>query len=94
MQMKLNSKIIENDYGMWLDTGSPHLIVETNNTDEIDVKSAGRSIRYNNFYKEEGVNVNFVEKVSDNVFKIRTYERVLKMKLKPAVPDLLHLLFV
>ena len=75
MQMKLNSKIIENDYGMWLDTGSPHLIVETNNTDEIDVKSAGRSIRYNNFYKEEGVNVNFVEKVSDNVFKIRTYER-------------------
>ena len=75
MQMKLNSRIIENNYGMWLDTGSPHLIVETNNTDEIDVKSAGRSIRYNNFYKEEGVNVNFVEKVSDNVFKIRTYER-------------------
>ena len=63
MQMKLNSRIIENDYGMWLDTGSPHLIVETNNTDEIDVKSAGRSIRYNDFYKEEGVNVNFVEKV-------------------------------
>jgi diaminopimelate epimerase len=58
MQMKLNSKIIENDYGIWLDTGSPHLIVETNN-----------------FYREEGVNVNFVEKVSDDVFKIRTYER-------------------
>ena len=75
MQMKLNSKIIKNDYGIWLNTGSPHLIVETTNTDDLDVKNAGKSIRYNDFFKNEGVNVNFVEKVSDNVFKIRTYER-------------------
>lgn len=75
MQMKLNSKIIKNDYGIWLNTGSPHLIVETTNTDDLDVKNVGKSIRYNDFFKNEGVNVNFVEKVSDNVFKIRTYER-------------------
>ena len=75
MQMKLNSRIIENDYGIWVDTGSPHLVVETTNTDELDVKSEGRSIRYNDYYKEDGVNVNFVERVSDDVFKIRTYER-------------------
>ena len=82
MQMKLNSKIIENEYGVWLDTGSPHLIVEANNTDIIDVKNAGQSIRYNDFYKEEGVNVNFVEKVSDDVFKIRTYERGVEDETK------------
>ena len=75
MQMKLNSRIIKNEYGIWLDTGSPHLIVESTNTDKIDVKNAGRSIRYNSYYKEKGVNVNFVERVSDEVFKIRTYER-------------------
>ena len=75
MQMKLNSSIIENEYGIWMDTGSPHLVIETTNTDELDVKNAGRSIRYNDYYKKEGVNVNFVERVSDEVFKIRTYER-------------------
>ena len=70
MHMKLNSGIIENEYGIWMDTGSPHLVVETTNTDELDVKNAGRSIRYNDYYKKEGVNVNFVERVSDEVFKI------------------------
>ena len=30
--------IIQNEYGMWVDTGSPHLVIETTNTDELDVK--------------------------------------------------------
>ena len=75
MEMKVNSDIVSNSYGTWLDTGSPHLVVEKNDTDELDVNNEGRLIRYNDFYKEEGVNVNFVEKVSDDQFKIRTYER-------------------
>ena len=75
MDMKLNSDIVSNSYGTWLDTGSPHLVVENNDTDELDVNNEGRLIRYSDFYKEEGVNVNFVEKISDNQFKIRTYER-------------------
>ena len=75
MEMKVNSDIVSNSFGTWLDTGSPHLVVEKNDTDELDVNNEGRLIRYNDFYKEEGVNVNFVEKISDNQFKIRTYER-------------------
>ena len=75
MEMKVNSNIVSNSYGTWLDTGSPHLVVEKNDTDELDVNNEGRLIRYSDFYKEEGVNVNFVEKISDNHFKIRTYER-------------------
>ena len=75
MEMKVNSDIVSNSYGTWLDTGSPHLVVEKNDTDKLDVNNEGRLIRYNDFYKEEGVNVNFVEKISDDQFKIRTYER-------------------
>ena len=75
MEMKVNSDIVSNSYGTWLDTGSPHLVIQKNDTDELDVNNEGRLIRYNDFYKEKGVNVNFVEKISDNQFKIRTYER-------------------
>ena len=75
MEMKVNSDIVSNSYGTWLDTGSPHLVIEKNDTDKLDVNNEGRLIRYNDFYKEEGVNVNFVEKISDDQFKIRTYER-------------------
>ena len=39
------------------------------------MNNEGRLIRYNDFYKKEGVNVNFIEKISDDQFKIRTYER-------------------
>ena len=75
MEMKVNSAIVSNSYGTWLDTGSPHLVIEKNDTDKLDVNYEGRLIRYNDFYKEEGVNVNFIEKISDDQFKIRTYER-------------------
>ena len=75
MEMKINSDIIENEYGTWVDTGSPHLVIEKDNTDELDVNLLGSSIRYNEYYKKEGVNVNFIEKISNESFKIRTYER-------------------
>lgn len=75
MEMKINSDIIENEYGTWLDTGSPHLVIEKDNTDELDVNLLASSIRYNEYYEKEGVNVNFIEKVSNETFKIRTYER-------------------
>jgi diaminopimelate epimerase len=75
MEMKINSEIIENEYGTWLDTGSPHLVIEKENTDKLDVNLEGSSIRYNHYFKKEGVNVNFIEKISNETFKIRTYER-------------------
>ena len=75
MEMKVNSDVVSNSYGTFIDTGSPHLVVEKNDTDKLDVNNEGRLIRYNDFYKKEGVNVNFIEKISDNQFKIRTYER-------------------
>ena len=51
------------------------MIIETSNTDVIDVEKEGKLIRYSDNFKENGVNVNYVQKISDEVFKIRTYER-------------------
>ena len=58
-----------------LNTGSPHYICEVDKVDAVDVLQEGRKIRYSNRFKNEGVNVNFIETITENHIKIRTYER-------------------
>ena len=61
-----------------INTGSPHLILFIDskmNILEIDVKHYGSKIRYNNLFKKEGINVNFVSIDADDHISIRTYER-------------------
>ena len=60
---------------LFLDTGSPHHIVFEDDIDKLNVKDKGRKIRIGSPYFEEGTNVNFVEQVNKNTFKVRTYER-------------------
>lgn len=60
---------------VFLDTGSPHHVEITENLEQLDVKSNGASIRHSTEYGDYGCNVNFVEPVDSNVFKVRTYER-------------------
>jgi diaminopimelate epimerase len=57
-----------------LNTGSPHYIEFTANLAEKNVFADGRQIRYNERFKKEGINVNFVEIEQENLF-VRTYER-------------------
>ncbi|PCH49380.1 MAG: diaminopimelate epimerase [Flavobacteriaceae bacterium] len=59
----------------FLNTGSPHHVCFNDNITSLNVKKLGAKIRYGTPYFEEGTNVNFVEQISDNSFKIRTYER-------------------
>ena len=59
----------------FLNTGSPHHIEFQSNIEAINIKEKGAEIRYGKPYFEEGTNVNFVEKINDNTFKMRTYER-------------------
>ncbi|MCK5033032.1 MAG: diaminopimelate epimerase [Calditrichia bacterium] len=60
----------------FINTGVPHVILETENIEVIDVNKIGHELRYHLYYQPEGTNVNFVEKLDDGSFlRIRTYER-------------------
>lgn len=75
LQMQDVKAIHQEGEDLFLDTGSPHHIEFTGELDSLDVKKQGAAIRYNQKYKEKGTNVNFVEQLSSNEFKVRTYER-------------------
>lgn len=64
---------VGDDY-FYLNTGSPHFVKFINNVESFDVKNMGALIRYNDRFKAEGTNVNFIERLEDNLF-VRTYER-------------------
>lgn len=57
-----------------LNTGSPHYVQLVDQLKELDVFHAGRAIRYNDTYRQEGINVNFVEPQNEG-YAVRTYER-------------------
>lgn len=57
-----------------LDTGSPHYIRPARDVRRLNVYKEGKAIRYSDEYKEQGINVNFVEEEDSHIF-VRTYER-------------------
>lgn len=60
---------------VYLNTGSPHHVELVTDLDSYPVKELGAEIRYSGLYGDKGSNINFVEPVSENTFKVRTYER-------------------
>lgn len=65
---------ISGEKHMILNTGSPHYVVECDNLSAIDVIKQGREIRYDKQISEDGVNVNFIQRI-ENELHVRTYER-------------------
>ncbi len=57
-----------------LDTGSPHYVVFAQQIEQVDLITEARSIRYNDRFKEKGINVNIAELKGDEL-SMRTYER-------------------
>jgi diaminopimelate epimerase len=76
LEMKNVSDILKSGLDTYvLQTGSPHYIKFETDIKSKDIVSFGQSIRYNEFYKENGINVNLVEQINENNLNIRTYER-------------------
>ncbi len=75
LKMKDVSKVNEHSSYAILDTGSPHLVKFATNVKEIDVVETGREIRNNKEFKEQGINVDFVESIDEDSIYVRTYER-------------------
>lgn len=57
-----------------LHTGSPHLLLQVEDPEAVDILPAARAYRYGERFKEEGVNVNFWAMKQDGIH-MRTYER-------------------
>lgn len=61
---------------IFLDTGSPHHILFSEQVGDVNVKKEGASIRYSAKYESSGgTNVNFVQQTAIDTFLVRTYER-------------------
>ena len=67
--------IEKKDDHYFLNTGSPHHVEFCNDLKNTDINSKGSFIRYSEKYLPDGTNVNFVSKINQDTFAIRTYER-------------------
>ena len=76
VQLKMNNvHNISHHYGdSVLDTGSPHYVKAVGDVRYINVFEEGKNIRYSNEFKENGINVDFVQSQDENIV-VRTYER-------------------
>jgi diaminopimelate epimerase len=64
----------DDDY-VFMNTGSPHHVQIVPDLVNFNVKEKGASLRYGSLYGNEGSNINFVTKINENKFALRTYER-------------------
>ncbi|MDD5504685.1 MAG: diaminopimelate epimerase [Candidatus Omnitrophica bacterium] len=58
-----------------INTGVPHAVCFADDVDGMDMISFGRSIRYNNIFLPDGVNVNAARVKRGPSLQVRTYER-------------------
>ena len=75
LQMMNVDTVERYDNHVFLNTGSPHHVQFESEIQSFDIKSKGSAIRYGAPYHEEGSNVNFVQKLTEDTFRVRTYER-------------------
>ncbi len=75
LQIQNVSKIEGEKENYTLNTGSPHYVKIVDNLNTINVIEEGRKIRYSDKFKQQGINVNFMQIVNNTSIAVRTYER-------------------
>ncbi len=56
-------------------TGVPHVVVEVDDLQHVDVQRLGSTIRYHADFAPKGTNANFIQITGANSLRVRTYER-------------------
>ncbi|HBF87177.1 MAG TPA: diaminopimelate epimerase [Bacteroidales bacterium] len=77
VKLKMNDvfEIKEQNGDFILNTGSPHIVKFVENANDLNVFELGKQIRYSKQFSPNGINVNFVQKLSERKIYVRTYER-------------------
>ena len=75
IQINEIKKILKHEESFIINTGSPHYVKIMDNISDLNVKKKGSEIRYSKDFIPEGINVNFLQKINNSNFLIRTYER-------------------
>lgn len=60
---------------LFLNTGSPHIVIQSEDIDSLDIRQEALPWRLDEAIHLGGSNVNFIEKIFSNRLKIRTFER-------------------
>ena len=58
-----------------LNTGVPHVVVDSADVDSVDVQKMGSVLRYHDEFAPRGTNVNFAQVSGPQSLRVRTYER-------------------
>lgn len=58
-----------------INTGVPHVVIDTPHLEEADILGLGEEIRYHSRFAPAGTNVNFVSSHDSRQISLRTYER-------------------
>lgn len=74
LQMQDVTDIEHGESFYYLNTGSPHYTKFIKNHDHFDTYSEGKTIRYNQRFREVGTNVNFISGYNNQI-QVSTYER-------------------
>ncbi len=76
LKMTNVEKISEAGEALFVNTGSPHHVIFSEEVDTIDVKKVGAAVRYSPEYDSKGgTNVNFASRIDNETLRVRTYER-------------------
>lgn len=74
VHMRSIAKVHPHGAGVVLDSGSPHYVTWVTDLDDMDLVERARRIRYDPEFRQDGINVNFIQE-SEQGLRIRTYER-------------------